>query len=81
MTVERKISKFYLLLHGFKLSDEDINIWTKQVPIKHSHDVMIYNYHWKERILKYICYDCIGYVQYTGQIDDEQKAYNEILTI
>ena len=42
---------------------------------------MIYNYHWKERILKYTCYDCIGHVQYTGQIDDEQKVYNEILTI
>ncbi len=81
MTLRRKISKFNLLLHGFKLSDEDINIWTKRVPIKRSHDVMIYNYHWKERILKYTCYDCIGFVLYTGQIDDEQKAYNEILTI
>lgn len=79
MAGRRKISKLNLLLHGFKLSD-DINIWIKQVRIKHSHDSMVYKYYWKERILEFICRDCVGFVIHSGQICNEYNIYKEIMT-
>lgn len=79
MTDRRIITKSTLRLHGFKQTEGDKNIWFKQGTIRHSHDGMTYKYYWKEHILEFICRDCVGFVQYTGQIDDERKAYSEIL--
>ena len=60
---------------------DDKNIWIKWAPIRHSHNALKYIYHWKERILEYICYDCVGFIEYTGQICNENEAYKEIITI
>lgn len=79
MSKKRKITKPTLLLRDFKQKVEDKNIWTKWVPIRCSHDALLYKYHWKERILEYTCYDCVGSVQYTGQICNEHEAYKEII--
>lgn len=79
MLKKRKITKPTLLLHNFKQLESDKNIWIKRVPIRHSHDALIYTYQWKERILKYTCYDCVGFVEYTGQICNEHEAYKEII--
>lgn len=81
MSNKRKITKIDLQLHDFKQMVDDKNIWIKRVAIRHSHDALIYTYHWKERVLKYTCYDCVGFVQYTGQICNEHDAYKEIMTI
>lgn len=79
MLKRRKITKPTLLLRDFKQLENDKNVWIKRVPIRHSHDMLIYTYHWKERILKYTCYDCVWSVQYTGQICNEHEAYKEII--
>ena len=79
MLKKRKITKPTLLLRDFKQIESDKNIWIKWVPIRHSHNALKYIYHWKERILEYICYDCLGCVQYTGQICNEHEAYKEII--
>lgn len=81
MLNKRKITTITLQLHNFKQKVDDKNIWIKYVPIKHSNDALKYTYYWKERILKYTCYDCVGFVQYTGQICNEHDAYKEIITI
>lgn len=67
-------------LHNFKQMVDDKNIWIKYVPIRHAHRYLKYTYHWKERILKYTCYDCVGFVEYTGQICNEHEAYKDIIT-
>lgn len=77
--MKRRITKSTLLLRNFKQLESNKNIWTKWVPIRHSHDALLYKYHWKERILEYTCYDCVGFVQYTGQIYNEHEAYKEII--
>lgn len=81
MLNKRKITTIVLQLHNFKQMVDDKNIWIKRVPIRHSHNYLIYTYHWKERILKYTCYDCVGFVEYTGQICNEYDVYKEIITI
>ena len=81
MVDRRIITKFDLRLHKFEQSEDDKNIWIRIGPIRYSHNSMIYKYYWKERILKYICRDCFGFVEYIGQICDEREAYSEILTI
>lgn len=81
MLNKRKITTIVLRLRNFKQMADDKNIWIKSVPIRHSHDALIYTYHWKERILKYTCYDCVGFVEYTSQICNEYEAYKEIITI
>lgn len=77
--MKRIITKSTLLLRDFKQLESDKNIWTKWVPIRRSYDALLYKYHWKERILEYTCYDCVGSVQYTGQISNEHEAYKEII--
>ena len=79
MLNKRKITTIVLQLRNFKQMADDKDIWIKCVPIRHSHDALIYTYHWKERILKYTCYDCVGCVQYSGQICNEHEAYKEII--
>ena len=79
MSNRRKITKSTLLLRNFKQLESDKNVWIKWVSIRHSHDALKYTYHWKKRILKYACYDCVGFIQYTAQICNEQEAYKEIL--
>ena len=79
MSNRRKITKSTLLLRNFKQLESDKNVWIKWVSIRHSHDALKYTYHWNERILKYACYDCVGFIQYTAQICNEQEAYKEIL--
>ena len=79
MSNRRKITKSTLLLRNFKQLESDKNVWIKWVSIRHSYDALKYTYHWKERILKYACYDCVGFIQYTAQICNEQEAYKEIL--
>lgn len=81
MSNRRKITKIDLQLHDFTQIVDDKNIWIKWVPIRHSHNALKYIYHWKERILEYICFDCLGCVQYNGQICNEHDAYKEIMTI
>ena len=81
MTNRRIITKSILRLHGFKQTEDDKNIWFRQGTIRYSHDGMTYKYYWKERILKLICLDCVGFVNYILQMTDERKAYSEILTI
>lgn len=81
MSNKRKITAMNLKLHNFKQMVEDKNIWTKWVSIRHSHDALLYKYHWKERVLEYICYDYVGFVQYNEQICNEHDAYKEIMTI
>lgn len=81
MSNRRKITTAVLRSHNFKQIVNDKNIWIKHVPCHYSHDKLIYTYYWKERILKYTCYDCIGFVQYSGQMYDEYVAYREIITI
>lgn len=81
MSNKRKITTIDLKLHNFKQMVDNKNIWTKCVPIRQSHDALIYRYYWKERILEYTCYDCVGSVQYNGQICNEYEAYKEIITI
>lgn len=81
MLNKRKITTIVLQLRNFKQMADDKDIWIKCVPIRHSHDALIYTYHWKERILKYTCYDCVGFVEYTRQICNEHEAYKEIITI
>ena len=81
MSNRRKITTIDLKLHNFKQIAKNKNIWTKHVPIKQSHDYIIYKYYWKEYILEYTCYDCVGFIQYTGQIRNEYEAYKEIITI
>lgn len=81
MSNKKKITTINLQLHGFKQMADNKNIWIKWVPIRHSHDALKYTYHWKERILEYTCYDCVGFVEYTGQICNEHEAYKEIMTI
>lgn len=44
MPNKRKITKPTLLLHDFKQKVDDKNIWIKRVPIRHSHDALIYTY-------------------------------------
>lgn len=78
---KRKITTIVLRLHNFKQLVDDKNIWIKCVSIRHSHNALIYAYHWNERILKYTCYDCVGFVEYTGQICNEHDVYKEIITI
>ena len=81
MSNKRKITKIDLQLRDFKQMVDDKNIWIKWTPIRHSHNALKYIYHWKEHILEYICYDCVGFVEYTGQICNEREAYKEIMTI
>lgn len=81
MSNRRKITTIDLKLHNFKQMVDNKNIWTKRVPIEQSYNVLIYKYHWKERILEYTCYNCVGFVQYTGQICNEYEAYKEIIII
>ena len=81
MLNKRKITTIDLKLHDFKQMVENKNIWFKWVPIRYSHNALKYTYHWKERILEYTCYDCVGFVEYTGQICNEINAYKEIITI
>lgn len=81
MSNKRKITTIVLKLRNFKQMTDNKNIWTKRVPIEQSHNALIYRYYWKERILEYTCYDCVGFVQYTGQICNEYEAYKEIITI
>lgn len=81
MSSKKKITTIYLKLHDFKQKVDNKNIWIKWVPLSRSHDALKYTYHWKERILKYTCYDCVGFVQYSGQICNEHEIYNEIMTI
>lgn len=81
MSNKRKITAIFLKLHDFKQMPDNKNIWIKRVPIRCSHDSLLYTYHWKDRILNYTCYDCVGFVQYTGQISNEHEAYKEIITI
>ena len=80
MANKRKITTIVLQLHDFKQMVDDKNIWLKRTPIKHSNDVLIYTYYWKERILKYICYDCVGFAEYVGKYVNEYEAYKEIIT-
>ena len=81
MSNRRKITTIDLRLHDFKQMSDNKNIWIKWVPIRCSNDALKYTYHWKERILKYTCYDCVGFIVYTGQICDEREAYKEIMII
>ena len=80
MSNKRKITKIDLQLRDFKQMVDDKNIWIKWAPIRHSRDALKYIYHWKERILEYICYDCVGFIEYNGQICNEYNAYKEIIT-
>lgn len=81
MSNRRIITTIDLRLRGFKQMADNKNIWTKWGSLMDSRDAVKYKYHWKERILEYTCYDCVGFIVYTGQICDEREAYKEIMII